>query len=206
VVGVIVLYVAVNLACLRVLGPAGLDRTNTPASELMRLAIGESGARWVAAAVAVSTLGFLSQSVLTAPRVYYAMARDGTFFKSVGRVFGKAHAPVVAIVLQGVAATLIACSGKYGEILNFEVTIDFLFFAATAAALFIFRRRRTETARPSMPALGHPITTIVFIFSCLAVVFSAATATPRISLIAVAIMLLGLPVYICWGRLNRAER
>jgi APA family basic amino acid/polyamine antiporter len=71
---VVVLYLAVNLACLRVLGPAGLDATTTPASDLMRIALGETGARWIALAVTISALGFLSQSMLTAPRVYYAMA------------------------------------------------------------------------------------------------------------------------------------
>src|SRR5437667_8355522 len=138
---VVALYLAVNLACLRVFGPAGLDATTTPASDVMRIALGERGAQWIALAITISTLGFLSQSMLTAPRVYYAMARDGLFFKSVGKLFGKSGAPVVAIVLQGLAAIIIACSGTYGEILNFEVTVDFIFFGMTAASLFILRRR-----------------------------------------------------------------
>src|SRR5437763_3995393 len=124
VAGVVALYLAVNFVCLRVLGPAGLDATTTPASNVMRIALGERGAQWIAAGIAVSTLGFLSQSMLTAPRVYYAMARDGLFFKSVGKLFGKSGTPVVAIVLQGLAAIIIALSGTYGEILHFEVTVD----------------------------------------------------------------------------------
>src|SRR5204863_3695544 len=143
--GVVMLYLAVNVACLRVLGPTGLNATTTPASDLMRIALGERGAQWIALAITISTLGFLSQSMLTAPRVYYAMARDGLFFKSVGKVFGKSGAPVVAISLQGLAAIAIACSGTYGEILNFEVTVDFIFFGMTAAALFVLRRRRTKS-------------------------------------------------------------
>ncbi len=196
VLGVVVLYLAVNIACLKALGPAGLDQTNTPASEIMRQAAGNVGARCVAAVVAISTLGFLSQSMLTAPRVYYAMARDGTFFRGVGAVFGKARAPVVAIALQGLAAAVIACSGKYGEILNFEVTIDFIFFAMTAASLFLFRRAEGRSSVRSIP--GHPFTTIVFIFACLAVVGNAIVATPRVSLVAFAIMFTGIPVYALW--------
>src|SRR5438876_8250896 len=92
--GVVTLYLAVNLACLRVLGPSGLDATTTPASDLMRIALGESGARWIALAITISALGFLSQSMLTAPRVYYAMARDGLLFACVGKLFGKSEAPV----------------------------------------------------------------------------------------------------------------
>src|SRR6266581_8646431 len=120
VAAVVGLYLAVNLACLRVLGPAGLDATMTPASDVMRIALGERGAQWIAAGIAISTLGFLSQSMLTAPRVYYAMAHDGLFFESVGKLSPRSRAPVVAIVLQGMAAIVIACSGTYGEILNFE--------------------------------------------------------------------------------------
>ena len=75
VAAVVGLYLAVNLTCLRVLGPAGLDATTIPASDVMRIALGEWGARWIAVGIAISTFGFLSQSMLTAPRVYYAMAR-----------------------------------------------------------------------------------------------------------------------------------
>ncbi|PYJ74055.1 MAG: amino acid transporter, partial [Verrucomicrobia bacterium] len=91
---VVALYLAVNLACLRVLGPVGLDATTTPASDVMRVAFGERGAQWIAAGIAISTLGFLSQSMLTGPRVYYAMARDGLFFESVGKLSPRSRAPV----------------------------------------------------------------------------------------------------------------
>src|SRR5213595_573592 len=127
VIGVILCYVLVSYSCVRVLGVANLARTNVPASEVMRQALGERGAQVIAAGIAISTLGFLSQSILTAPRVYYAMARDGLFFASVGKLWQRSRAPVVAIILQGLAAIVIACSGTYGQILNFEVTVDFIF-------------------------------------------------------------------------------
>src|SRR5881398_186749 len=205
VAAVVALYLAVNLACLRVLGPAGLDATTTPASDLMRIALGETGARWIALAITISALGFLSQSMLTAPRVYYAMARDGLFFASVGKLVGKAESPVVAIILQGFAATVIACSGTYGEILNFEVTVDFIFFGLTAAALFVLRRRNIGLARNIYRAPGHPFTTMLFVLSCAAIVLSAIIASPRNSAIALCIMLAGLPVYYFWSRFRRAR-
>jgi APA family basic amino acid/polyamine antiporter len=202
--GVVALYLAVNLACLRVLGAVGLDATTTPASDVMRIALGERGAQWIAFAITISTLGFLSQSMLTAPRVYYAMARDGLFFESVGKVFGRSGAPVVAIVLQGLAAIMIARSGTYGEILNFEVTVDFIFFGMTAAALFILRRRRTEPdASDVYRTPGHPFTTALFVLSCAGIVVSAVIASPRNSTIAVCIMLAALPVYYFWTRFRR---
>ena len=205
VAGVVALYLAVNLACLRVLGPVGLDATTTPASNVMRIALGERGAQWIAAGIAVSTLGFLSQSMLTAPRVYYAMARDGLFFKSVGKLFGKSGAPVVAIILQGLAALLIAISGTYGEILNFEVTVDFIFFGMTAAALLILRRRGIGSDAVIYRVPGHPSTTILFVLSCVGIVVSAVLASPRNSAIALCIMLAALPVYYFWSRFRRAS-
>jgi APA family basic amino acid/polyamine antiporter len=205
VAGVVALYLGVNLACLRVLGPAGLDSSTTPASDLIRIALGESGARWIALAITISALGFLSQSMLTAPRVYYAMARDGLFFASVGKLFGEAEAPVIAIILQGFAAIVIACSGTYGEILNFEVTVDFIFFGMTAAALFILRKHRVGSDSVNYRAPGHPFTTMLFVLSCAAIVLSAIIASPRNSAIALCIMLAGLPVFCFWKRFGRAS-
>ena len=205
VAGVVVLYLAVNLACLHVLGSTGLDATAAPASDVMRVALGERGAQWIAVGIAISTLGFLSQSMLTAPRVYYAMARDGLFFESIGKLSRWSGAPVVAIVLQGLAATAIACSGTYGEILNFEVTVDFIFFGVTAVSLFIVRRRQIGLGNYIYRAPGHPFTTILFVLSCAGIVGSAIVASPANSAIALGIMLAALPVYYFWIRFRRAH-
>src|SRR5437870_11495691 len=203
--GVVALYLAVNFVCLRVLGPAGLDATTAPASDVMRAAIGSRGALWIAAGIAISTLGFLSQSMLTAPRVYYAMARDGIFFASVGKLWQRSRAPVIAIMLQGLAAIVIACSGTYGQILNFEVTVDFIFFGMTAAALFVLRRRKIGLRGITYRVPGHPFTTALFVLSCAGIVVSAVIASPRNSAIALSIMLAALPVYYFWSRFRRTH-
>jgi basic amino acid/polyamine antiporter, APA family len=189
-----------------VLGPAGLAATATPASAVMRAALGARGAQWIAIGIAISTLGFLSQGILTAPRVYYAMARDGLFFAWVGRLSARTGAPVVAIVLQGVFATAIALLGKYEQILNYEVSVDFISFALTAASLFVFRAR--EGAQPmGAPRLsgiyrapGHPYTTGLFVFACAAIVASTWAASPQNSVIGFGILLTGIPVYLYWSR------
>ena len=124
--GVILLYVLVNYACLRVLGAQGLAATDAPASAVMRSALGQRGANFIALGIAVSTLGFLSQSMLTAPRVYFAMARDGLFFRAVAKLSPSTRAPVVAIALQGALAAVIAVSGSYAQILNYVVSVDFI--------------------------------------------------------------------------------
>jgi APA family basic amino acid/polyamine antiporter len=205
VAAVVGLYLAVNLACLRALGPAGLDATTTPASDVMRIALGERGAQWIAVGIAISTLGFLSQSMLTGPRVYYAMARDRLFFESVGKLSRRSRAPVVAIILQGLAAIVIACSGTYGEILNFAITVDFIFFGMTASSLFILRRRQVGSESGIYHAPGHPFTTILFVLSCAGIVGSAIIAAPVNSATALCIMLTALPVYHYWSRFRRAH-
>jgi APA family basic amino acid/polyamine antiporter len=205
VAGVVALYLAVNFVCLQVLGAIRLDATTTPASDVMRAALGARGAQWIAAGIAISTVGFLSQSMLTAPRVYYAMARDGLFFASVGKLWQRSHAPVVAIALQGLAAIIIACSGTYGEILNFEVTVDFIFFAMTAASLFILRSHQIGSDTVTFRVPGHPFTTILFVLACAGIVGSAIVASPLNSAIALGIMLAALPVYCYWSRFKRAD-
>jgi len=143
--------------------------------------------------------------MLTAPRVYYAMARDGVFFASVGKLSPRSHAPVVAIILQGVAAIVIACSGTYGEILNFEVTVDFIFFAMASSSLFILRSRRVGSDTVTYHVPGHPFTTVLFVLSCIGIVGSAIVASPPNSAIALGIMLAGLPVYCYWRKFRRED-
>jgi basic amino acid/polyamine antiporter, APA family len=141
VLGVIAVYLSVNFVCVHALGPQGLGETRTPASAVMQLALGEKGARIIAIGIAVSTAGFLSQSMLTAPRVYFAMAEDGLFFKSLAKL-NRARVPALAIALQGALAIVITLSGRYEQILNYVISVDVIFFALTAATVFIFRRRR----------------------------------------------------------------
>jgi len=200
VLGVILVYLSVNFVCVHSLGPHGLAETKTPASAVMRLALGENGARIIAAGIAVSTVGFLSQSMLTAPRVYFAMAEDGLFFRSLAKL-NRARVPAFAIALQGVLAIIITFSGRYEQILNYVVSVDVVFFALTASCIFVFRRQR-KIDPPEEDKIfrvpGHPFTTLFFIFACCAVVVSTVRRYPHNSLIGLGIMLTGLPAYLFW--------
>lgn len=201
--GVVVLYLAVNFVCVRVLGGPGLAGTNTPATDVMRLALGPTGARLIAAGIAISTLGFLSQGMLTAPRIYFAMAEDRLFFKSVGWLNPKTQAPIVAIVLQGVLAILIALWGRYDDILNYVVSVDFIFFGLTAVCIFVFRKRgklapRGSTEERVTRVPGHPITTILFVAACWLVVGNTVYRYPENTLIGIAILLAGIPAFFFW--------
>lgn len=196
VIGVITIYLAVNYVCLHALGPHGLAATTTPASTVMRLALGERGAQLIAAGIAISTLGFLSQGMLTAPRVYYAMAEDRVFFASVAKVHPRTRVPILAIALQGAAAIVIALSGTYEQILSYVVAVDFIFFGLTGLALFVFRRRITES--PSFRTPGHPVTTAIFTLTCWIVVIGTFVRFPINSAIGLGILLAGLPAYAFW--------
>lgn len=206
VAGVIALYVLVALVCVRVLGPAGLARATTPALDVMRRAFGARGAQLLAAAVSLSTLGFLSQSILTAPRVYYAMANDGLFFAAVGKLDRRTHVPVAAIVLQGALAGIIALVGHYDGILSYVVSIDFIFFGLTALALFRFRRVDAERGVGcGYVAPGHPLTTLVFIAVSWGVVVATFVSHPRQSCIGLGLVGVGAPVYLLWRRRSRGR-
>lgn len=228
VAGVVLLYVAVNFVYVYALGANGLAATRTPASEVMRLAFGSRGAALIAVGISISTLGFLSQGMLTAPRVYFAMARDGLFFKSMARVDPRTHVPVLAIALQGALAIVIALSGKYEQILNYVVSVDFIWFGLTAATVFVFRHRaalegerlrnsggsvKTDAITPAAEIMGqaksdstsggyrvpgHPVTTLLFVAACALIVISTIYKYPANSAIGLMIVLAGIPVYLFW--------
>ncbi|MFL6437492.1 MAG: APC family permease [Terriglobales bacterium] len=203
VIGVIVLYTSVSLVCLLALGPAKLAQTMTPASAVMHAALGNLGGTIIACGIAISTLGFLSQGILTAPRVYFAMAEDGAFFRSVAWVHPTTRVPIVAIALQSVWTMVIMLTGGYEQILNYVVSMDWVFFGLSAGCLFVFRRRQVGEADARMP--GHPWSTAIFCFVCALVVVNTVIRYPANTLIGVAILISGIPIFFLWRRLNLAK-
>jgi basic amino acid/polyamine antiporter, APA family len=195
---VVLLYLAVNATCLRVLGAHALGLTNTPASDIAQIAFGPVGRAAMAIVIAISTLGFLSNQILTSPRVYFQMAADGTFFRQLAAVNPRTHAPVIAIVAQGAVAVALTLFFNYGQILNYVTSNDYIFFGLAAIALIVFRSRDArdpQAARPFFRMPGHPFTTIVFLIAAWCIVGDTIFNSPRDTLIGVGILLSGLPVY-----------
>jgi APA family basic amino acid/polyamine antiporter len=195
---VVALYLAVNAVCLRVLGPGGLAATATPASTIAQLAFGPPGARLMAIVVALSTLGFLSNQILTAPRVYFQMAADGTFFHHLAKIDPRTHVPTIAIAVQGAVAAVVALSGRYDQILNYVTSVDYTFFGLAAVALIVFRYRDArlpDDARPSFTMPGHPWTTILFLVVSWTIVGDVLVKSPVDTSIGLGILLSGLPAY-----------
>jgi APA family basic amino acid/polyamine antiporter len=207
VLGVIAVYTSVNFVYVRALGPAGLAATMTPASSVMRMLLGPRGGSLIAAGIALSAFGFLGQSMLTAPRVYFAMAEDRVFFRSVAWIDPRTHVPVVAILLQGVWAIVIALTGTYAQVVNYVVAMDSMFFGLTAVCLLVLRLRAADSGSPAIEfrVPGHPWTTLLFIVAEWIVVVSTFAHDPKRSLIGLAIAIAGLPAYFLWRTRNRRK-
>ena len=204
VLAVIAVYVSINFVYLRVLGPSGLAASTKPASSVMLATLGDRGATIIAAGISFSAFGFLGQSILTAPRVYFAMAQDGVFFQSVARVHPRTRVPVFAIALQGLCAIAIALTGTYAQVVNYVVAMDCIFFGLTAICLFLLRQRTSkDQGEIAFRVPGHPWTTLLFVIAQWTVVVSTFVHDPKRSLIGLAIAVAGLPAYLLWQRRNR---
>jgi APA family basic amino acid/polyamine antiporter len=201
VLAVIALYLLVNIACLHALGVVALGQTLTPTSAVLERVAGAGGAKLAAAAIALSAFGFLSQGMLTGPRVFFAMARDGFLFRRVASVNTASQVPVGAIVLVAGWSGVLALSGSYEQILSYVIAMNFLFFGLSASCIFALRRRERQTgvmAADGYRAFGHPWTTGAFIVASGLIVVCSFWSFPVNSLIGYVIMLMGVPPFLYW--------
>ena len=151
-------------------------------------------------------LDFSEQSILTAPRVYFAMAEDGVFFRSVARVHPRTRVPVIAIALQGLCAIAIALTGTYAQVINYVVAMDCIFFGLTAICLFLLRQRTSkDSGEIAFRVPGHPWTTILFILAQWTVVASTFAHDPKRSFIGLASRLPVCPHIVVAGENKRAQ-
>jgi len=212
VAGIIVLYLTVNFVYVQALSPAGLAATSTPASQVMRLAFGRAGASLVAMLIAISTVGFLSQALLSYPRLYFAMASDGLLPAWFARVNARTHVPTGTIILQGSVTIAVVLLGTYEQILSYVVVMDWLFFGLTASCIFVFRAREkssasreTATHENGFRVPGHPWTTGLFVSIAWLVTANTIYKYPRNAGVALCILFAGIPVfYFFRGRARRS--
>ncbi|MFL6194726.1 MAG: APC family permease [Thermoanaerobaculia bacterium] len=197
VLAVIAVYVSANVAYVHVLGAPALAATTTPAADVAARLMGETGARVISLLIVISTFGFMNLSLLSAPRVYYAMAADGLFFRSLARLSPRFHAPTAAILLQGGLAAAYALANTYDRLLSYAVFADWIFFALSGAALLVFRRKMPGAPRP-FPVWGYPWVPILFSLAGAGIVINIFFTDARNALIGTGIFLLGVPVYLFW--------
>ncbi len=203
VLAVIAIYVLVNIGDLRVLGPAGLAATKVPASDVMQAALGPIGARIIAIAIALSTLGFMSTRMLVTPRVYFQMAADGVFFKQIAWVSPRTHVPTIAIIIEGVIAAIIAVSGTFEQIVNWTVAPEWIFVVLAAGAIFIFRKRDGNAVKPAFRVPLHPFSTILLMVVLLAIFVTEVILVPLDTLYGTLVIIAGIIFYYAWRRFAR---
>lgn len=175
------------------LGKMAAVPENRIAAEVARLLFGQVGTVLIAAAILISTFGCVNGMILGGARVLYAMAGDGLFLRSAGRLNGRG-APHVALWLLGAWSAVLALSGRYDDLLTYTTFASLLFNAGTVAALYMLRRRMPQAERPYR-ALGYPITPLLYILVAVLFVGYIVLGDPRSSLLGLGLVLLGLPVY-----------
>ena len=201
---VIAVYVSANVAYVHVLSAPALAATRTPAADVASRLLGEPGARGISFLIVVSTFGFLNLSLLSAPRVYYAMAADGLFFRSLARLSPRFKAPTAAILLQGALAAFFALTRSYDRLLSYAVFADWVFFALSGAALIVFRRKLPDAPRP-VPVPGYPWVPVLFSLAGAGIVFNTFFTDTWNALMGTAIMALGVPVFLLWRLIGRRD-
>ena len=194
---VVVIYVLVNVVYLRALGLEGLAATTTPASRAAEGMFGGWGDRFVTAAIAISTFGFLDLAILAPTRVYYAMAADGVFLPALAKLHPRYRTPWLAILVQSTWSCILALSGTYETLLNYVVFADWIFFGLTVSTVLVFRGRIPLSQRPAdtYRAPGYPIVQILFCLIAAAVVISVVRADPSSALRGALLLALGVPVF-----------
>jgi len=196
---VTVLYVLMNFVYVRALPVEVMGDSPRIGEAAAAVLFGPTGARLVSIAVAFSTFGCLSSTILYCTRIYLAMAQDGVFFRSLARIHPRYRTPTTSIVTQGVWAIALTFSGRYDQLYTYVVFAVFLFHAATGVALLVLRRKRPAQPRPYR-VWGYPFVPVVFILTAMAFVANTLRERPFESLWGLVMLVLGLPAYLLWRR------
>ena len=206
---VIVLYVLVNVSYYYVLTPtevASVSAVSSVAAEATSRVVGPLALSLMAGVMMLSSWGSLQTSILGTARIPFAMARDGLFFKSLARVSRKTHVPVIALVVQGIWAALLALSGTFDQLTDLAIFAFWLFYGMVTAAVFVFRRREPDAPRPYR-TWGYPVVPALFVLVTIYLIIFTIKNAPLQSLFGLVIIALGLPVYWYFVRGNtRRER
>jgi basic amino acid/polyamine antiporter, APA family len=204
VVVVVVTYLLANVTYLRALGPAGLAASQAPAADAMRARFGEAGAKLIAAGIAASSFGFLNLTLLSSPRVYQAMAADGAFLPALAPLTPGRRTPGRALAVQGAWALVLLATSGYGQLLDYVVFCDWLFFGLAALSLFVLRARDRAAGAPEPPDAfrvpGYPLTPAAFVAAAAYVVAGSIASNPRNALLGAVILALGVPVFYHYAR------
>jgi basic amino acid/polyamine antiporter, APA family len=196
---VIALYLATNMAYLYVFPAAEIAGKSRVAADAIKLVIGPIGGSIIAVVILLSITGAANGNVLTAPRVIFAMAKDGLFFKQLASVHPAHKTPHIAILVTGAWAAVLSLSGTFEQLATYVIFGQWIFFGLTAGAVIVLRRKRPDLARPYRTP-GYPITPIVFIGAALFISVNTLILQPINALAGLGIIVLGVPAYLYWRK------
>lgn len=201
---IIVIYVLTNVGYAAGLGPTKLAASTTVASDAVGNTFGPTAARLIAIPVLVSIISAAHAIILTASRVFYAMAKDGIFFKKLGEVHPRFGTPANSIIAIAGWGAVLAMSGTFGILLTYVVFIGWIFYGLGGLSVIVFRRREPDAPRPFKVPL-YPLTPILFVLSAAVIVLNTVINNPMQGVIGLGGVMLGLPVYFWWRRSSSAS-
>jgi APA family basic amino acid/polyamine antiporter len=191
---VVLVYTAVNLAYVYILPVDVMSHSSLVASDVMKKVVGEWGGAFVAVTVMVSTFGTTNGTILASARVYYAMAKDGLFFKKLEEVHHKYRTPGPSILLQGIWASLITMTGTFDQITDMLIFVTWMFYGLGAYGVFVLRKKMPDAHRP-YKVIGYPFLPILFVlFSAFFVIFTFKENV-RNAVFGLLLVVIGIPFY-----------
>jgi APA family basic amino acid/polyamine antiporter len=198
------IYLFANIGYLAALGTAGVAGSDRVAAEAVGAIVGPGTAKLIAAVILVSIFSATNGLTITAPRVYYAMANDGLFFRTLANVHPRYGTPAVSIIAGTVWAMVLALSGTFEQLLTYVVFVGWIFYALGAACVFVLRRTKPHLDRP-FRVPGYPWPPLLFIVAAVALVGNTIATQPGRAAVGIAVVLLGVPVYYIWRRAAPVE-
>jgi len=196
---VVIVYVLINLVYYRVLSVTEVANSPLVAADAAVRILGSRGSRLVSLAIIIAVLGSTNGSILAGARVYYAMAKDGLFFRWCGAVHPRFHTPHLSLVVQGVWSAFLVLLAGYEQLFTFTVFAAFIFYALAAYAVIVLRRKRPDLPRPYRVP-GYPLVPLIFVLGAAWFLMNTLVEKPLESGAGCLIVALGVPVYRLWKR------
>jgi APA family basic amino acid/polyamine antiporter len=200
---VVFLYILANFAYLYVFPAAKMAESGRIAADVMEAAVGPIGATVIALIILMSMAGTANGHLLTAPRVFYAMAKDGLFFKGIAKVHPRYRTPHISIIVLAVWAAILSLTGTFEQLYSYVIFGFWIFMGLTVAGVIILRKKRPDLPRP-YKTWGYPVTPILFILSSVFLTVNSLLRAFWNSFAGLAIIALGIPVYLIWS--HRRQR
>jgi APA family basic amino acid/polyamine antiporter len=198
---ILIVYLSANLAYLKILPITEIAETPRVAATVAERTIGAVGASFVSLTILLSIIGSTNGTILAAARVYFAQARDGLFFSRVAEIHPRFETPAVSLAFQGIWASILAASGSYEKLFSYVIFAAWIFYGMTVTGVLILRWRLPERPRPYR-MWGYPVTPLLFAAVSFWFVGNTLVTTPGPSLMGLAIIATGIPVYSYWRRRN----